>query len=989
MKFIIKKRKFLFLVAIFSIVYLFILYHPLEIMAQGTQPSFQLPNYMPTDGSWGQVGDNWEYTFNASATGNRRTYVYNVKGELQYIYGGEETSKELLWSSNSISTAIITIVSWIVYPFVYITGLLLNLMISVLVSIASYNDFIKVDAVVKGWVIVRDLCNMFFVLMLLTIAFATILRIESYQVKKALPKLIIAAVLINFSRTIFGLIIDFGQVAMLTFVNSFAGSPSQFVEIFQIKQYLSISPQDTTTQVVGTLATLGAIVAGLAAMLITLVLVIVMTAILLMRVIMLWVYTILSPFVFLGSAFPAAQKYTSQIWGDFTKQVIVGPMLAFFIWLALNTATTSSNQIIANSKEITSSFQSQTGVAEQQVCAGINALFCEKNLQRFLITIALLIGGLMVTQQMGGFAGQMAGKGMGWIQSGKGLAWGGLKTGADWLNRMQWEGGALKRFGWKGTGVDLNLKRGWGTLTGKMEDMKKKQITSGMERSKQVMDSHGRMWGALAMTGNAGDAWEQVTTWKGFNQRFLQGTRLGIFGTGGGKGLNLKQERELAKLEDTYEKDEATGEVKKDADGKPIIKEEGEETQLKDLKAQRANVINREQEQKLKDERNSLHSEIGDLMKVRSAAQASLDELERKFKAGEKKEGGKDVLYVDIEKAKGEVEQEQIMLDKKIARRGKVNQLLGNVDDEKAAGLDKQISAKKRYINAIKTKAGEYAPLYQFEAIAAEHKAVQEEMGKIKGIDDADELVRILKDAIERKDKTQVKAVMQKLTDDYNDNEAFEALVPRTGSGYEGLQQLMRSLSGQLNEKDLGYNKEYVDHLRSLNAGFNKDEAFRLGAQIAEMNKHTNHWEATAAYVMEGGKFRETTEREHTEIASAEFGKKGPQANLRDSNRLAYGKHWYDEEGNKHYEVTKIGQIMLQSFDVPRMISRLPENMTESAAKHVMKTALRMEKAGKLRQNDQGKTLARSITEKAGSAEAGEGGFDKQFDELLTDVDVV
>lgn len=326
-------------------------------------------------------------------------------------------------STHNVSDAVITVVSWIVYPFAYVAGVLLSVMVSILVSIAGYNDFINVDTVVKGWVVVRDLCNMFFVLILLMIAFATILRIESYQFKKALPKLIIAAVLINFSRTIFGLIIDFGQVIMMTFVNSFAvGGPSQFVQIFQIDKYLSI---DSSSSAIGTMAVLGAIVAGLVAMLITLVLMIVLVAVLLMRVIMLWVYTILSPFVFLGSAFPAAQKYTSQIWGDFTKQVIVGPMLAFFIWLALNTATTSSNSLIESIADQRKSIQ-RTATEPQvtEMCAGINALFCEKNLQRFLITIALLIGGLMVTQQMGGFAGQMAGKGMGWIQKGKGFTTG-------------------------------------------------------------------------------------------------------------------------------------------------------------------------------------------------------------------------------------------------------------------------------------------------------------------------------------------------------------------------------------------------------------------------------------------------------------------------------------------------------------------------------------------------------------------------------------
>jgi len=132
-------------------------------------------------------------------------------------------------------------------------------------------------------------------------------------------------------------------------------------------------------------------------------------------------------------------------------------------------------------------------------------------------------------------------------------------------------------------------------------------IGSGMERSKQVMDTHGRVWGALAMTGNAGDAWEQITTWKGLKQRFFQGTRGGIFGTGGGKGLNIKQERELAKLK-------------------------GEDSKLDALKAERANVINSEQEKGLKGEEKTLHNEINDLIKKEEMAKKAFNELAKALK---------------------------------------------------------------------------------------------------------------------------------------------------------------------------------------------------------------------------------------------------------------------------------------------------------------------------------------------------------------------
>ncbi|MFA6550973.1 MAG: hypothetical protein WCV41_00365, partial [Patescibacteria group bacterium] len=366
-------------------------------------------------------------------------------------------------ASEKVMAGVMTVLGYIAYGVGWIVGLILTLVSKILVQVASYNDFVNVPTVVTGWVIIRDICNMFFVLILLTIAFATILRMESYSLKKVLPKLIIAAVLINFSRTIFGLVIDFSQVVMLTFVNGFVqAGGNNFVELFQINKYWTVEQiKSAGGAEMGSLAVFGGLVAGVVAMLVTLVVMVVILGTLVMRIIMLWVYTIFSPFVFLGSAIPAIGKYTNRIWEDFTKNVIGGPVLAFFLWLALMTVGLSADSMQAKIKGLGSTQLSGTSyggatINKDQLCAGPSAIFCENNFQRYIITIALLIGGLMVAQQIGGAAGQMAGKGMGWIQSGKGLAmrgkglaWSGIKKSADLINRKQ-----AKR-----TGVDLNVWR--------------------------------------------------------------------------------------------------------------------------------------------------------------------------------------------------------------------------------------------------------------------------------------------------------------------------------------------------------------------------------------------------------------------------------------------------------------------------------------------------------------------------------------------------
>ena len=54
---------------------------------------------------------------------------------------------------------------------------LLVVVINIMVAVAQYNNFLGATAVVKGWTIVRDISNMFFIVVQLIISFGTILRL--------------------------------------------------------------------------------------------------------------------------------------------------------------------------------------------------------------------------------------------------------------------------------------------------------------------------------------------------------------------------------------------------------------------------------------------------------------------------------------------------------------------------------------------------------------------------------------------------------------------------------------------------------------------------------------------------------------------------------------------------------------------------------------------------------------------------------------------
>ena len=80
-------------------------------------------------------------------------------------------------------------------------------------------SYTKSPAVNTGWPIVRDLANMIIVLGFVVIGIATALRIREYEAKQLLAKLIVIALLVNFSLLLCGIIIDGTNIVMTSFFN--------------------------------------------------------------------------------------------------------------------------------------------------------------------------------------------------------------------------------------------------------------------------------------------------------------------------------------------------------------------------------------------------------------------------------------------------------------------------------------------------------------------------------------------------------------------------------------------------------------------------------------------------------------------------------------------------------------------------------------------------------------------------------------------------
>ncbi|MFA4890982.1 MAG: hypothetical protein WC604_01325 [Candidatus Gracilibacteria bacterium] len=315
------------------------------------------------------------------------------------------------------------VLTWIMGVFIALFGELLLFLVEQLIEIATYNKFVNSTAVVNGWVIVRDLCNMFFVVVLLAIAIATILKIEMYHYKKLLGRLVIMAIVINFSKTIAGIIIDFSQVLTLTFVNGFkAAAGGNFVQALGLDKIMALEPgrdDITAWQIAGSYAL------ALIMLIVSCVVVGTMLAVFLIRMVMLWILIVLSPLAFFLTTFPQGQKYASQWWSQFGNYVLVGPVMAFFLWLSLISVSTLG----PNDRP-----DPLGGSAELQKI-GITEIGGKDAMQAFIIAIGMLVGSLVITQQMGIMGSSLAGsavagmKKVGMAAVRKPVAWAGKKAG--------------------------------------------------------------------------------------------------------------------------------------------------------------------------------------------------------------------------------------------------------------------------------------------------------------------------------------------------------------------------------------------------------------------------------------------------------------------------------------------------------------------------------------------------------------------------------
>jgi len=269
-----------------------------------------------------------------------------------------------------IIEAILYFIQAVLYLLISIAGLLFGIAVQFNLDLLQPANNVAVSV---GWDIFRVITNLGFVLGIIVIAIGTIIRSRSYRAQQILWRLIVAALLVNFSLVIAGGILQVSDSLTGYFLKSLTGT----------QQYdfggVSVTANDSNNQIMGTLVAevtgffqlpnvvtpqgesagwfkkallkvanvlrhvaLGPTILELFSLVLTVVvfLIIFLTLLVLsgqvfVRYFFITMLLIVSPIVWLMWIFPFGQRWWREWWNHFIKWAFMLPLNLFFLYLAI------------------------------------------------------------------------------------------------------------------------------------------------------------------------------------------------------------------------------------------------------------------------------------------------------------------------------------------------------------------------------------------------------------------------------------------------------------------------------------------------------------------------------------------------------------------------------------------------------------------------------------------------------------------------------
>jgi hypothetical protein len=340
-----------------------------------------------------------------------------------WLFGGEALNAVFAAFLQGIGGLILNGLSFILYAFVkiaayflYLAGSIFNFALVELVFEYAQN-FGNSAAVLAGWNVIRDFGNIALLFGFIFIGIATILNLQNYTAKKTLVRLLLFAVLTNFSLFTASLVVDVSNVFSYVFYNQAAaaqcgnggtadpttcaqnyGLASSIIRATGVMGWnIDGSPQvqnaaEAANPEVG-LRNLGAQMAMLIFITILMVVMLAAAIMLTIRAVVLTFLIIVSPVGFVGMVVPFLGSLAKEWWNKLISQSFFAP-----IYLLLLVISLKIMEGIVNAG-------GQVSLATA-LTANNNSLMGQ--LVMMITIIAFLIAALLMSKKIGAVGAEMA-----------------------------------------------------------------------------------------------------------------------------------------------------------------------------------------------------------------------------------------------------------------------------------------------------------------------------------------------------------------------------------------------------------------------------------------------------------------------------------------------------------------------------------------------------------------------------------------------------
>ena len=380
-------------------------------------------------------------------------FLFGVVGCFLIVPNSSSVMAASWWDTLTTPTAWLNA---LIYPFFLFFSWIVNLAAGIFVWVVDATTFTKLmnaGAIYEVWIVVRDFLNIFFILVLLFSAFATIFQLDKYEYKKTIPTLVIMALLVNFSFPIARFVIDLANVPLYFFAQNVFGT-SGFNEITSgilsgTKMQNILIPGIDAKSLVDFQTT--HLLAATICMFLFGISFLVLAILMLVRMIALAILVMFSPIGFVGMITPALSSFAKGWWDKLFKWAFYGPIAVMFVLVAVVVMKTAGSSIYPTSGA-GGVFQSTGNSVNDNMVSAVAF---------FAIPIVLFWIAITSTEK---YSNDISGLGIKW---GSNL---GRKAG-NLVRRGAWNvtGGAaigLTKYGWKQSGVPGGVKAWWNERTG-------------------------------------------------------------------------------------------------------------------------------------------------------------------------------------------------------------------------------------------------------------------------------------------------------------------------------------------------------------------------------------------------------------------------------------------------------------------------------------------------------------------------------------------